>query len=469
MNVKDLIPLYIVTLFTSLSESVVIPILVPLNNNYHLNGYYFLIKDLTISIGFFEAIFVFISTFSLIFWGYRADKTNRRPLFIIGLLIFIMGDMLIIFQPQNVVYYLIGRCFLMGIGIGALGPAAYSYTGDLLSFEKRSQINSTLSIIGIGGIGFGIISSGILSRFSLFLPFIILGLTGLPLMAILIMFPEPIRGKEEPEIKQVLDLNSNSSTKIRELEESYSRNINVTSLEVILKRKTNIFILIQGFFALMPSIIFSYYLISYLNDTNYGGVGLDLTLAILLGMGSASGRLLGFPFFGWLGDKLQFSGNEKFKNKGRALIPTVTMFVQAPLMISAFLIVLPALNNSKQVFPDFIFLYPQFIIFGILFFVGAFIGGGSGPNRSSIMFDVNEPELRGQTSSILAMGDQIGASIGLLLGNIFIVAFGYAHAFAFLSIGYLISGIFWLGAYKSIEKDEEELRLKINQRIMALK
>ena len=468
MNLKNIIPLYIINLFTSLATSVVIPILTDLDTNYNLNRNSFLIKDLTLSVGSIEAVFVFFSTFSLIFWGYRVDKKNRQPLFIIGLIIFIIGDILILIQPQNILFYIIGRCLFMGTGLGALGPAAYSYAGDLLSFEKRSTINSTLSITGIGGLGVGILLSGLLSRIYLFLPFISLILLAMGLMALLFIYPVPIRGSEEPEIKKILEKNAQSKSKVKALEDDYSQNITVSSLKLILTRKTNLFILIQGLFALIPSIIFSYYLISYLHDTRHGGAGLDLTFAILLAMGPASGRLLGFPFFGWLGDKLHFSTNKFFRNRGRAFIPTITMFVQAPIMICAFLIGLPDLNGTIQVFPNILFSHTQFIMFGVLFFIGAFVGGGSGPNRNSILFDVNEPELRGQTSSILAIGDQIGASIGLLLGNIFIVAYGYASAFAFLSVGYFISGIFWYGAFLSINSDEKKLRAKIEDRLLHL-
>ena len=465
MKIKTILPLYIISLFGSLATSVVIPILSDLDVNYGLTGSSFLIKDLVISTGSIEAVFVFISTFSLIFWGYRVDKTNRRPLFLIGLFIFIMGNVILLLQTQNIVFYIIGRCIFMGIGLGSLGPAAYSYTGDLLQFEKRSTINSTLSITGIGGIGLGILLSGLVSRIYLFLPFILLILLGLLLMVILFLYPEPIRGSEEPEVKKLLDRNSNTKERVQIVEQTYSQKISFDSVKILLKRKTNIFVLVQGFFALFPSIIFSYYLISYLHDSRYGGSGLQLTFALVLAMGAASGRLLGFPFFGWLGDKLHFSSHKFLKNKGRALIPTVTMFIQAPIMILAFLVPLPSLYGKEQIFPTFLFSHMQFILFCILFFIGAFIGGGSGPNRSSIMFDVNEPELRGQTSSILGIGDQIGASIGLLLGNILIIAYGYAIAFVLLSLGYLISGIFWFGAYLSIEKDEETLRSKMNSRM----
>ena len=465
MNFKQIFPLYLISIFSSLATSVVIPILSDLGANYDLNKYKFYGFDLSLTVGSIEAGFVLISTISLLFWGYRVDKANRQRIFALGLIIFIGGLVIVLLQTSNILYYVIGRGLFMAIGIGSLGPAASSYAGDLLSFEKRSTINSTLSITGIGGIGVGILSSSILSSFYLFLPFIILIFLSLILLLIIIVYPEPIRGSEEPEIKNILARNNNSKQKVIEIEQNYSHHIKVSSVSILLKRKTNLYILIQGFFALFPSIIFSYYLISYLHDTIYVGIGFASLYALILAMGPASGRLLGFPFFGWLGDKLHFSNNTRMKNKGRALVPTITMFIQAPVMILAFSIPLPQFSsNSNQDVIQFLLIHPQFFIFGILFFIGAFIGGGSGPNRNSIIFDVNEPELRGQTSSILAIGDQLGASAGLLLGNILIVAFSYTFAFAFLSLGYLIAGLFWIGAYKSIEMDEKDLRMNIEKR-----
>ena len=237
MNIKDfvdIIPLYIIIFFSSVAVSVVIPILSNLDANYHLIGTYFLTKDLVISTGSLEGVAIFISTLSLIYWGYKADKTPRKPLLISGLAIFILGDILILIQPQNVVFYFIGRVFFMSVGIGALGPASYSYLGDLLSFDKRSTINSTLSIIGIGGTGLGILLSGLLSNIYLFLPFIILIFFAFFLLLIIWFYPEPIRGKNEPEIKRILDINSKSENKIKELEDTYCHNITLSSVKLVL-------------------------------------------------------------------------------------------------------------------------------------------------------------------------------------------------------------------------------------------
>lgn len=468
MHLKNIFPLYLFSIFGTLATSIVIPILPDLDQNYGLLTFSIFKFPLELSMGGIEAIFVFISTVSLFYWGYTVDKNNRKKIFIIGLIIFMMGDILILFQTHFIMYYIFGRCFFMGIGLGALGPAFASYAGDILTFEKRSTLNSTLSVTGISGLGIGILLSSILSRFYLFLPFVVLFFISAFLVVIIYFYPEPIRGGEEPEIRVILDKNGHRIEKVREIEESYSQNITYDSLKMLVKRKTNFYVLIQGFFALFPSIIFSYYLISYLHDYHYGGVGLALQYALLLALGSASGRIVGFPVFGWLGDRLHFSNNELLHNKGRAIVPLITMFIQAPIYIIAFLISLPHLYGTPQIFPNFIFQHDQFIIFGVLFFLGSFVGAGSGPNRNSIIYDVNEPELRGQTASVLAIGDQFGASVALLLGNILILEYGYSFAFLVLTFGYIVSGFFWIGVYKNIVKDEENLREKIEKRMVRV-
>ena len=468
MHLKSIIPLYLFSIFGTLATSIVIPILPDLDKNYGLFIVSFLNSSVKFSMGGIEALFVFISTVSLFYWGYTVDKNNRKKIFIIGLIIFMVGVLLILVQTQLIIYYIIGRCFFMGIGLGALGPAFASYAGDVLTFEKRSTLNSTLSVTGISGLGLGILLSSIFSTINLFLPFVILFFISFLLIIIIYLYPEPIRGGEEPEIRDVLDKNGRTVEQVREIEESYSQNITIDSIKMLVKRKTNFYILIQGFFALFPSIIFSYYLISYLHDYQYGGVGLQLQYALLLALGSASGRIAGFPFFGWLGDRLHFSDNELLHNKGRAIVPLVTMFIQAPIYILAFVISLPQLYDAPQLFPHFIFQYNQFIIFGLLFFMGSFVGAGSGPNRNSIIYDVNEPELRGQTASVLAIGDQFGGSVALLFGNILIIQYSYSFAFMVLTLGYIVSGFFWIGVYKNIVKDEESLRKTIEKRIKLL-
>ena len=468
MHLKSIIPLYLFSIFGTLATSIVIPILPDLDTNYGLFQLSFFNFSLKLSMGGVEALFVFIATVSLFYWGYTVDKNNRKKIFIIGLLIFMVGVIIILLQTTRIEYYILGRCVFMAIGLGALGPAFASYAGDILTFEKRSTLNSTLSVTGIGGLGIGILISSIFSGIYLFLPFLILLVISIFLVIVIYFYPEPIRGGEEPEIRDVLEKNGRTTEKIREIEESYSQNISIDSIKMLITRKTNLYVLIQGFFALFPSIIFSYYLISYLHDNQHGGVGLQLQFAVLLALGSASGRIVGFPFFGWLGDKLHFSNNEMLHNKGRAIVPLVTMFIQAPIYMIAFIISLPQLYGTQQIFPTFIYQNEQFIIFGILFFIGSFVGAGSGPNRNSIVYDVNEPELRGQTSSILAIGDQFGASVALLIGNVLIIAYSYTFAFIVLTLGYVISGFFWIGVYKNIVRDEEDLRLKIEKRIKKL-
>ena len=82
-----------------------------------------------------------------------------------------------------------------------------------------------------------------------------------------------------------------------------------------------------------------------------------------------------------------------------------------------------------------------------------------------VLIDINEPELRGQASSVFSIGDSFGASFGLLLGSLFIIQNSYHVAFQILSFGYFVAGIFWMFAVFSIQHDEDDLRKKINKRI----
>ena len=136
---------------------------------------------------------------------------------------------------------------------------------------------------------------------------------------------------------------------------------------------------LQGIFALMPSVIFTYYLISYIHDARYGGLGFPLEFSLILAMGPSTGRIFGYILFGYIGDVLHRKKDSWFTQKGKAVVATITMILQCPIMIIAFSVTIPGFDSSLTLVENM--FRPEYIIFGCLFFLGAFIGGGSGPNR----------------------------------------------------------------------------------------
>lgn len=456
----EIIYIYLLLIYGSMVASIVIPLLTDLELFYNIN----IDNEILFRFGTIEAFFIIISTFSLFFWGYVIDRLNRKFWALVGLLIIFSGTMIIILT-SSIYYYIIGR-FLMGIGLGVITPVSFSIAGDIINYESRSFVGGGLSIAIIAGSGIAIIIGGGLGSFDIFLPFSLILILTLILIIIILLNPEPIRGREEPELRDRYYINSKQ---MKENITNINQNLKPKSMMILLKRPTNILLILQGVFALIPSAMLTYFLISYLRDNRYGGVGLGLAIATTFGILIASGRLIGYLLWGFIGDKLQHSSNSKILGRGRVIVASITMAIQGPIMVFAFLISLPFLGNKPVVFPSFILTYNSFLIFGIVFFIAALVGGGSGPNRRSIAFDINEPELRGQAASLFAFGDQIGASIGLFVGNSLIIIIGYSSTFILLSLSYLLAAIFWLMCLRTIRSDQDELRKHMQFNIKNLK
>ena len=83
-------------------------------------------------------------------YGKLADKLGRKPIFIIGISLFVVGSFLCSLAP-NMIFLIIAR-FIQGIGAGAILPISMTIIADMYSAEKRA------SIIGLNNAAWGIAS-----------------------------------------------------------------------------------------------------------------------------------------------------------------------------------------------------------------------------------------------------------------------------------------------------------------------
>lgn len=438
---KNILFFFLVLFSGSIAYSIIIPLISRLEENFNF-----------IYIGTIEAFFIAISTLSLFIWGYISDKYSRKLILNIGFSVVIFSNLLMVFV-NNIELYTIFR-FSMGIGLGTISPVSYSLAGDYIKINERSTVLGGSSVATISGSGIGIIIGSIFGAIDWRIPFLLIAIFYLLVLILFFKEKEPIRGEQEPELKEIIKQRHKKQIKIPV--------INYKTLFSIFKRNTNLSMITQGIFALIPSATLNYYLISFLTDSRYDGLGIPFIWATIFGLSAASGRIFGFLLWGYLGDYLYI----KFQTiKIKAIIVTLTIGIQAPIIALAFLWPIPSYSVFQGAIGSYVLSSYTFIFFMITFFVGTFLGGASGPNRRSLSFDINEPEVRGTISSIFTFSDQIGAAIGLFIASFLIPNMGYREVFITLIIfGYGLAMLFWIPSIFYVNQDSKNLRMKMRKR-----
>ncbi|HYH07793.1 MAG TPA: MDR family MFS transporter [Thermoanaerobaculia bacterium] len=92
--------------------------------------------------------YLLTSTVTVPVWGKLSDLFGRRPLFQIGVAVFLLGS-LACGIAQTMTQLIIARAF-QGIGAGALVPLAMTIIGDIFTLEERARMQGLFS--GVWGV-----------------------------------------------------------------------------------------------------------------------------------------------------------------------------------------------------------------------------------------------------------------------------------------------------------------------------
>lgn len=369
------------------------------------------------AMGSVSAITILFTAVSSIVWGYLADRGNRKRLIIIGTLIWSLS-LFLSSLSQSYLHLVIFQIFT-GLGLGCNSSIGFSVLTDYVPKKYLGTIMSLWGLSqGFGGIAGSIMAPIVSSRLGWRMPFVIISFLGVLFIFLYFFVKEPVKGAAEPELKG-LDLGN------------YNYNINLSSVKNLLSKKSNVWLMIQGFFLNITLGTLLWLPTLYASKIRVQGYG-EETSIIAASYFYAFFQLGGLSstYFGYLGDRLQ-----KKTLRGRALLTGSLIFFIMPLYILVFII---PLNNLKLpdgggAFSILLSLFSQIIlnpwvlsIFLLSIFATA-AQSSNIPNWLALITDVNLPEHRATTFSIANLINGVARSSGNALMGIVLGIVSYYH------------------------------------------
>jgi len=470
VKLKDFAPIILVMslLFISTAcASMLIPSYATIQKEFNVSESLIAIPD---------AFFVLTSALFALVWGYYTDRINRTKVIMAGAFSWTFGMMLTAFS--NSFFMLIISRVASGAGLGCVLPVGYSIISDAIPPKERSGWFGTLAILSSvsNGAGQGL-SSFIGPILTWRFPFLLF--SGMSIIVIIVLFfvKIPQRGASEDELVELV-----------ELDLEYSYRISKSDLIKIVKQKSNRYLIIQGFFAIIPGTILVYFTTSMLSLQYFYQIPTEIRLqtsTIFAGM-IGIGYILGNSIFARLGDIL-FLRNKK----NRVRLGTICLILSIPFAIIMFLSLQPIdvnlLDVNYPVLPETIpteemfsfimqtigkiFLtYPSYIVFFIFALIGSMLSAGPVANRNAVMIDINMPEHKGTAASFFKLSEQLGKGIILLISYPLISLLGSIFNMLFVSIFFwLPAAVLWIFASKNVEKDmNDKIRILSERKQVGL-
>ena len=405
-----------------------------------------------------DAFFLLTSASFALIWGYYTDRIDRIKVIMAGAFSWTFGMILTAFST-NFSMLLISR-MASGMGLGCVLPVGYSIISDAIPPDERSGWFGTLAILSSvsNGVGQGLSSfvGPILGwRFPFFL------LSGISIIIVFVLFfvKIPQRGASENELLDMVEMNL-----------EYSYKISKKDLSSILKKKTNRYLIIQGFFAIIPGTILVYFMTSMLSSHYFNVLPNEIRLqtatifAGLLGIG----YLLGNVIMSYIGDILF-----RINKKNRTRLATTCMILSIPFVFLTLFSIqtlssefvtnlsypdpIPTEEITSYIISTIIEIfkiYPSYIYYFIFGFIGSIFSTGWVSNKNAVMVDVNLPEHKGTSTSFFSLSEQVGKGITLLISFTLISILGSVFNMMIFAIFFWIpSALLWFFAGKSVEVD----------------
>ena len=363
-------------------------------------------------------------------FAYAGDRTDRKPVLVIGTTIWVAGTA---WSGLSGGYgsFLLAQV-VAAFGLGAVASVSFAVVSDLISPKRRGLVMGFWGLSqGVGTLA-GTLLGGLLGHADWRQPFLVAAAAGvIATVAYLFTYNVP-RGESQPELAGV----------------EYDERIHVDDLPTILGRRTNIWLIFQGFTAQIA--LGSLVWLPILFRSRAESQGYSSGTAVLVGSVFATLFQLGGALSilgGLIGDRLQ-----RRTPRGRALVASVGVLAAVPFYVVLFFVPMtidvpdgagPA-TVIRAVLTD-VFTQPTvgFCLATAVF--ALMLTSANSPNWFALIADVNPPEHRG---TVYSMGNLVNG-FGRAGGNAMVAVAFRAAAGAFppplnYAVGLAGFQLFWV-------------------------
>ncbi len=413
-------------------------------------------RDLGVTDGYLGALtggFIFFNGLGALLWSYLSDAygVKRKGLLAIS---FVFSGLFILLVSMSSNPWLIMFFWLLAGGfLGAVVPLGFSIISDLFPPEKRTNIFMLWFFLSGFGLAFGYgISLFLGAYYNWRLPITVGGIIIIVVGSIASMtLWEPSKGW--------IDIQRFGGTE-------YTYRFQISDLRLIAENKTNIYIVLQGFFGTIANgALFSWTVHYLIREWGLSEIMASMFIAV-----SAVGAIGGFPL-SYLADKL-YERNEAYRPLIAAMCSITegilfAIFFTIPIRINLYT------NDPIEGFFEMMrILQNNPLILGtiLIFFFGMFMNPAPGTIKDSVLSDANLPEHR----SLVLAGSNIieifPKALSITLVGVLSDYFGTLRIPLMITmLIWIISGIAWIYAAKNYRKDRMMITKILDERIRKSK
>ncbi|MER7416420.1 MFS transporter [Micromonospora peucetia] len=417
-------------------------------------------------LGLVTAASFLASAVAAVGWAYVGDRTNRKPLLMVGTLIWALGtggSAMAVNYPA-----FLAAQILAAVGLGAVGSVGFSVVTDLISPRRRGLVMSFWGLSqGVGTLA-GTLVGGLLGAADWRRPFLLLTVVGLAATAAYLFTYDIRRGQSEPELAAALATGA-----------EYDYRISRADLPRILGRRTNRWLILQGLTA--QAAFGSLVWLPVLFAERAEDQGYSAATAVIVGSVFATLFQLGGVLSivgGLVGDALQ-----RRTPRGRALVAAVGILAALPFYLVLFFVPVridvpdgAGAGAVVRAVLASVVSEPTVGLSLLTAVVALALTSANSPNWFALIADVNPPEHRGTVYSLGNLVNGVGRAAGNGLVGVafhglraaFPPPLNYAVGLAAFQLFFIPTGIMYWLASRTSPKDITDVHTLLHNRAERL-